>query len=143
VVLRENGVVEIGPGNVRERLRRALPGAMRARDAVAVAALRAGLAAIDNAEAVEAARHAPPVASHPELAGTLAGLGAGEVERRVLTDAQMEAIVRAEVTELRAAAEGYRRAGQADQAERLLAQAEVLDAHLDGSARGDGAPPAP
>jgi uncharacterized protein len=143
VVLPENGVMEIGPGNVRERLRRALPGAMRARDAVAVAALRAGLAAIDNAEAVEAARHTPPVASHPELAGTLVGLGAGEVERRVLTDAQMEAIVRAEVTELRAAAEGYRRAGQADQAERLLAQAEVLDAHLDGSARGDGAPPAP
>ena len=37
----------------RERMRAALPVAMKARDAVAVAALRATLGAIDNAEAVE------------------------------------------------------------------------------------------
>ena len=37
--------------SVRERLRAALPPALKARDAVAVAALRSALAAIDNAEA--------------------------------------------------------------------------------------------
>lgn len=127
-------MIEIEPGNLRQRLRRALPAAMKARDVATVAALRAGLAAIDNAEAVQAGRHVPPVASHPKLAGTLVGLGAGEVERRVLTDAQMEAIVRVEVDQLRASADGYRRTGQADQAERLLAEARVLSAHLDGAA---------
>jgi uncharacterized protein YqeY len=38
---------------LRDRLRRALPAAMRARDAPAVAALRSALAAIDNAEAID------------------------------------------------------------------------------------------
>jgi hypothetical protein len=99
---------------------------MKARDTVAVAALRAGLAAIDNAEAVEAGRGTRVVATHPELAGTLVGLGAGEVARRALTDDEMEALVRAEAGELRSAAEEYRRAGQAKEAERLLAQAAVL-----------------
>ena len=122
-----------GSGNVRERMRGALRAAMKARDTVAVAALRAGLGAIDNAEAVEARQGTRVVASHPELAGTLAGLGAGEVAPRVLTDADMEAIVRAEAGELRSAAEGYRRASQSDEADRLLAQADVLTATLDAA----------
>jgi uncharacterized protein len=42
-------------GTLRGRLRGALPAAMKARDAAAVAALRSALAAIDNAEAVEPA----------------------------------------------------------------------------------------
>jgi uncharacterized protein len=91
---------------------------------------------IESGNLRERFRRAPPVASHPELAGTLVGLGAGEVERRVLTDARMEAIVRAEVGELRGAAEAHRRAGQAERAERLLAEAEVLGSHLDGTAAG-------
>jgi hypothetical protein len=123
-------------GNVRERMRGALRAAMKARDPVAVAALRAGLAAIDNAEAVEAGQGTRVVASHPELAGTLVGLGAGEVARRVLTDAEMESIVRAEAGELQSAAEGYRRAGQAEEADRLLAQAAVLTAHIGAAESG-------
>jgi hypothetical protein len=128
--------MESGSGNVRERMRGALRAAMKSRDLVAVAALRAGLAAIDNAEAVEVGQGTRVVATHPELAGTLVGLGAGEVARRALTDAEMEAFVRAEAGELRSAAEGYRRAGQREEAERLLAQAAVLSALL-GAADDD------
>ena len=40
------------PSALRERLRRTLRDALRARDAVAAGALRAAIAAIDNAEAV-------------------------------------------------------------------------------------------
>ena len=128
--------MESGSGNVRERMQGALRAAMKARDPVAVTALRAGLAAIDNAEAVEAEQGTRVVASHPELAGTLVGLGAGEVARRVLTDAEMESIVRAEAGELQSAAEGYRRAGQAEAADRLLAQAAVLTAHIGAAESG-------
>lgn len=75
-------------------------------------------------------------ATHPELAGTLVGRGAGEVARRALTDSDMEALVRAEAGELRSAAEEYRRSGQAEEAERLLAQAAVLTGCL-GAADSD------
>lgn len=50
---------------------------MRERQADAVAALRETLAAIDNAEAIDASA-APPV-QHGVIAGGVAGLGAGEV----------------------------------------------------------------
>ena len=132
---------------------------MRARDRLAVAALRSALAAIDNAEAADPPR-APPgprppepagtgvghadaagpgvgapgagaVDGHPTLAGTVAGLGATEVERRRLSQAQMEEIVRAEVADREAAAVDYERAGQLDHAERLRGEAEVLASYLD------------
>ena len=48
--------------SLRERLSRALPAAMKARDRVAVAALRSALAAIANAEAVDPSRSPPPAA---------------------------------------------------------------------------------
>lgn len=44
-----------GTAGLRERLRGALPAAIKARDAAAVAALRSALAAVDNAEAADAA----------------------------------------------------------------------------------------
>src|SRR5918999_5932165 len=81
--------------NLRERLRRALPAAMKARDRPAIAALRSALAAIDNAEAVEAAE-TPTGAGTPAFAGTVAGVGAAEAERRRLTHTEMEQILRAE-----------------------------------------------
>ena len=184
--------------NLRDRLRRALPPAMKARDRPAVTALRSALAAIDNAGAVDPT-HAPPAAqdppdqappdrglpdrgpadqdpatqdlpdrdpadrdpadrdppvassaarpqasasgagrsdlgvagaAQPTFAGTVAGVGATEVERRSLSQAQMEAIVRAEIADRETAAAGYARAGQLDRAERLRAEAEVLLGHL-------------
>jgi uncharacterized protein YqeY len=208
-----------GDDNLRDRLSRALPAAMKARDRPAMTALRSAVAAIDNAGAVDpthplptdqdpriatsAARpqaspgpgsrppesvdrgtrpagvtdtgSRPPKstapgsgrpssgagtrspespgpgtgqsastgpgaghsdlgagrAAHPELAGTVAGVGATEVERRSLSQAQMEAIVRVEIADRETAAAGYERAGQLARAERLRAEAKVLPSHLD------------
>jgi uncharacterized protein YqeY len=161
-----------GGEDLGDRLRRALPSAMKARDRLAVTALRSALAAIDNAGAVDAtqaprgtghpepgdaeaghpqfggteaghrdlggqeAGHSEPAgmeAGHPEFAGTVAGLGAAEVERCSLTPAQVERIVRAEVTDREAAAVDYERAGQLEHADRLRAEAKVLSTYLDAT----------
>src|SRR5262249_57611548 len=89
---------------VRQRLREALRAAMKARDRLAVAALRSTLAAIDNAEAVDRA-----VSADDRLAieQTPVGVGAAEARRRVLTETDVERIVRAEVAERTAAARDY------------------------------------
>ena len=140
---------QVGDDNLRDRLRRALPAAMKARDRPAMTALRSALAAIDNAGAVDpthavptevdpqvatsAARPSDPGAAraaHPGFAGTVAGVGAAEVERRSLSQAQMEAIVRTEIADRETAATGYERAGQLQHAERLRAEAKVLRSHL-------------
>jgi uncharacterized protein len=133
--------------DLRGRLRRALPAAMKARDAPAVAALRSALAAIDNAEAIEVAgtdveagadgpagggAEAEPGAGPPPFAGTAIGVGAAEAERRRLTSAQMEEIVRAEMADRQAAALTYEEAGQLEQAERLRTEARILGAYLSG-----------
>jgi uncharacterized protein len=65
------------------------------------------------------------------IAGAAVGLGAAEVERRTLTPAETQAIVRGEVAERQTAAHAYERAGQPGHAERLRAEAEVLGAFLD------------
>lgn len=111
---------------LRQRLRDALPGAMKARDRAAVAVLRATLAAIENAEAV--VDEAAPKASAIELSP--AGVGAAEVARRALTETQVEQIVRAELAEREAAARDYDQAGRREHAERLRGEAGVLAAHL-------------
>lgn len=116
---------------LRERLRAALPAALKARDRIAVTALRATLAAIDNAEAVDR-----PIQVDQRLAieQTPIGVGAAEVERRALTADQVEHIVRTEVAEREAAARDYERAGRFDRAKRLRDEAGVLAAHLAGAA---------
>ena len=118
--------------DVRTRMRRGLTAAMKARDRRAVAALRSTLAAIDNAEAVDATQ-APP-AREGEIAGAALGVGAAEVERRTLTAAETEAIVRREVAERETAAQAYERAGQSPHADRLRDEAELLSAYLHGNA---------
>jgi uncharacterized protein len=55
-------MTDSGAENLRQRLSRALPAAMKARDRAAVAALRSALAAIANAEAVDASRTPSPAA---------------------------------------------------------------------------------
>ncbi len=142
---------------MRARLRVALTDAMKARDRVAVAALRSALSAIENAEAVDTpvpadanqpadatgppAGTAEPAAAEPPLteratvehagfAGSVAGLRAAEVERRPLTDADVERIVRAEATDRLAAADEYERGGRHDHAERLRGEAAVLRRYL-------------
>jgi uncharacterized protein YqeY len=115
------------PVPLRQRLRDALPAAVKARDRVAVAALRATLAAIDNAEAVD---RPATVDRNLAIERIPVGVGAAEVARRVLTEVEVEQIVRAEVAEREAAARDYERADRPERAERLRAEIGVLAAHL-------------
>lgn len=152
--------------DIRARMRRGLVAAMKARDQQAVAALRSTLARIDNAEAVdpeavdaegEAAElsdgdgyedevvDAGPApyrgGRHPAVAGSVLGVGAAEVARRVLTPEEMAGIVHDEVEEREVAADVLARVGRPDQAERLRAQAKLLAAYLDPPGPLD--PPSP
>jgi uncharacterized protein YqeY len=107
--------------------------AMKARDPVAVAALRSALAALDNAEAVDPAQApaAGPVGG--TVAKSLAGLGAGEVPRRTLTEGEEAGVLAAELHDRQAAADDYERLGEPERAARLRAEAEVLAAQLPGA----------
>jgi uncharacterized protein len=139
-----------GDDDLRARLRRALPAAMKARDRLAVTALRSALAAIDNAEAfdpdealaegmddlLEPAGWEPADAddvdaAHPGFAGTAAGVGATEVERRSLTPKQVEGIVRAEIETREKAATVLESVGKHEHAERVRAEARVLTPFLE------------
>ena len=121
------------PSSLERTLRAALVPAMRAKDTVAVAALRSALAAISNAEAVDPS--ASPVevrtaASSEHVAGALVGLGAAEVARRQLSDDDVRRIVLDEVTSREADADTLERHGAAERAVTLRAEAEVLSTVL-------------
>jgi hypothetical protein len=78
--------------------------------------------------AASAARARPAGRGSPHVAGAVAGLGAAEAERRRLSPPQVAAIVQAEIDERLAAAAEYERAGRADRAARLAAEARALAA---------------
>ncbi|RKN37003.1 hypothetical protein [Streptomyces hoynatensis] len=104
---------------------------MRARDKVAVSALRATLAALDNAEAVpvdEAATRGQALEQSP------VGAGATEAARRELSERAVAEIVRAEAGERLTAAARLTAPAHAGHAARLRAEAEVLLRLLDGPA---------
>jgi hypothetical protein len=110
---------------LRDRLRAALPAAIKARDQRTAAALRSALAAIENAEAVEIRDvRAGAIESSP------VGPGATEVARRELTEPEVAAIVRGEIEERRTAAATYETANRPDRAAMLIAEADALTAHL-------------
>lgn len=115
-----------GPA-LRARLREALRAGMKSRDRVAVTALRSALAAVDNAEAVQTAA---PAYQSPAIEESPVGVGVGDVERRVLTEADVMEIVRGEMTDREAAAADYDAAGRPDRAKSLRAEAQVLALHL-------------
>jgi uncharacterized protein YqeY len=117
-------------GTLRQQLEAALRDAVRARDTAARSALRSALSAIDNATAVPPAQP-PAAAGSQHVAGAVAGLGAGEADRRRLTEADIENIVLAEIAERQAAAQDYDRAGQRDHASRLRREAGVLRSVLE------------
>ena len=106
-------------------LRDALRAATRARNLDAVGVLRETLAAIDNAEAADPSA-APPV-GHGAFANSAEGLGAGEVARRVLSPADVAALVDRELAERRAAAAQYAGLGRHDDAARLQRQIDELE----------------
>ena len=113
--------------NGHERLQHALRAALKARDPAAVAAFRSALAAIGNAEALPAPA-APAKTVSQYLAGSVAGLGAAEASRRVLSETEMAAIVSAEIAERRTAADQYQHGGHADRANLLRREADALAA---------------
>ncbi|MFZ1995486.1 MAG: GatB/YqeY domain-containing protein [Solirubrobacteraceae bacterium] len=97
---------------------------------MAVVALRSAIAAIDNAEAVdvcEASRHDE---SSEHIAGASAGVGSAEAERRVLSDADVRAVVRAQADERSQAAQEYEELGRDKIAERLRREAQLLRGYL-------------
>jgi uncharacterized protein YqeY len=113
--------------SLRERLRAALPTAMKARDRTALSALRSTLSAIDNAEAVDR-----PAGADRGLAIEQSAVGAGvmDVARRELSEDDVERIVRAEIEEREEAATGYAQSGRVGQAEQLRAEAAILTSLL-------------
>ncbi|MBB4685577.1 polyprenol phosphomannose-dependent alpha 1,6 mannosyltransferase MptB [Amycolatopsis jiangsuensis] len=118
---------------MRADLRDDLKVALKSRDRAAVTALRSALAAIDNAEAVPVGPTVDTTVGNERVAGVAVGLGAAEVPRRDLTDADVRSIVENEVRERTEAAEQYERLGRAEQAEQLRAEAAVLQRHLEVS----------
>jgi uncharacterized protein len=113
--------------SLRPRLRTALVAAMKERDRVAVTVLRSTLAAIDNAEAVDATSAA---GGSSAIESSPVGIGVADVERRALSDEDIAQIVRAEMADREAAAADYDRAGRPERAEALRAEAQVLSSHL-------------
>jgi uncharacterized protein len=119
--------------DLRTRLRRRLSSALRDQDRPAVSALRSALAALDNAEAVEPAEGFRPEASE-YIAGGVAGLGAAEVERRVLDAESQGWIVKAEIEARLTAIATYEQHGQNARAAELRLGVEVLAAVLGSTA---------
>jgi len=120
---------DTGRNALRHALRRDLAMAMKARQPDAVAALRAAIAAIDNAEAVPAPE-ARQAATSSHIAGARAGLGAAEAARRDLSNSDQRAILRDKITGYTAEADRYEALGQSDAAARLRTQARLLSAYL-------------
>jgi uncharacterized protein len=122
--------------DLRSRLRRQLSAAVRDRDRIAVSALREAIAALDNAEAAEPGQDVPTHVSE-HVAGGVVGLGAGEVERRILDAESQRSIVGAEIEARLAAATTYEEHGQSDRAAELRLGADALLAVLEGRSEGD------
>ena len=119
------------PNQLRTRLRSDLTAAMKARDKDTVAVLRTTLAAFDNAEAIPA----PPAgtgahASSEHVAGASVGLGSAEVDRRVLTLEDLHDVLREQIGERTAAADTYDAHRQADTADRLRREVDLLRTYL-------------
>lgn len=99
--------------SVRAALRRDLVTAMKTRDSAHVAALRTAIAAIDNAESVDAEE-----------------VTAIEVARRELSADEVHAVLAAHVHGYAVEADGYDAVGQPGPAERLRRQAALLRPYL-------------
>jgi len=111
---------------LQARLRAALTEALSSRDLVAASALRSALSAIGNAEAIAPAKTGSTPPSSEHFAGAMAGLGAAEAARRELTEADVAAIVSAEISDRRSAADDYDRLDRPDLSARLRREAAIL-----------------
>lgn len=103
---------------------------MKAKDRIAVSALRSALAAIDDAETVPAAPQPGVEASEHVAGAAAAGIGAADVARKQLTEEEMRAVVAREHRERVAAAMTYAELGRNQDAGRARAEADVLARYL-------------
>jgi hypothetical protein len=118
---------------LKQRLRHDLTSALKARRRDEATALRILIGSIDNAESVEAQIFPPSAEASEHVAGTVAGVGGGDVRRRQLSESDLQQIVAREVSELREQAERLDAQGRADAAARLRSEAEILTRYrLDG-----------
>lgn len=106
-------------------LRAQLREALRARKVDVVTVLREAMAAIDNAEAPPA--NEARATANEVFAGSVAGVGAGEVPRLLLSPGAVAAIIDAEIGARRDAAREYAECGRDKEASTLLSQADVLE----------------
>lgn len=113
---------------VRAAMRKELVAAMKSRSAEAVSALRTALAAIDNAEAVPAGD--PSGHRDAAIAGATSGVGSSEAARRVLSIAEVRAVLDGLVEEYTTEAQRYLGLGRHDDAEKLQRQAQTLRRHV-------------
>lgn len=114
--------------DVRASMRTALKAAMRERDKLAVSALRSGLSAIDNAEAIPT--EPMTYGDDSPIAGASIGLGATEAARRELTLEDVRTLLKAEIEERQQAAIEIESAGHPDRAEDLRREVAVLTSVL-------------
>ena len=98
---------------------------MKSRDGVATSAIRSALGAIDNAGSVGATDHHVPAGSG-RIAGSIEGLGAGDVPRREMGHKRIMEIVLVEVGDRKRAAEEYSALGRTEEAAGLRSEGEVL-----------------
>jgi uncharacterized protein YqeY len=113
-------------GALRQQLNGDLILAMKAKDTIAICALRSVLSALDNASAVPASTVAAPVFGRN-----------GDVPRRDLSDIDCQSIISAEVRARALAAEEYTRLGREDAAARLRAEQAVIERY---AVAADGEP---
>ncbi|MQY10100.1 hypothetical protein SRB5_02050 [Streptomyces sp. RB5] len=116
-------------GRLRAAMRADLVAAMKARRPDTVRALRSAIAAIDNAEAVPVSDEAV-AATGEHIAGARLGVGAAEAERRTLDADDVRALLRDRIAEYDSEAAGYVTHGQANAAQLLRREADVLRAYL-------------
>lgn len=115
-------------GLLRQQLNADLLLAMKARDTVAISALRSVLSGLDNASAVPASTVPAPVFGRN-----------GDVPRRDLSDIDCQNVIGAEVNARSLAAEEYARFGRDDAAARLRAEQAVIERYVRTSERAQQA----
>lgn len=95
-----------------------------------MSAYRTALAALDNAEAVDASSLPGPAVGETPIAGAAVGAYATEVPRRALSSTEQRAVVLAEIVERRRLADDFAGDGRPADANRLWAEADLLQALL-------------
>ena len=111
--------------SVRQRLKVDLLRAMKARQMKVVSTLRSTLAEIDNAEAVEVDTSVVPLVGR-----------SNDVPRKILTEAEIRAILQREADQITMALADYERRGRVEKTAELQAAWDLLMGYLTDSEDG-------